>query len=71
MSQEGVIRVVDRKKELIKHKGLQIAPAELEALLMGHEAVADVGVVGVWSEKDQTELPRWVLHTTSLLSHAD
>ena len=33
-------------KELIKVKGLQVAPAELEGLLLAHPAVADVGVVG-------------------------
>jgi 4-coumarate--CoA ligase len=35
---------VDRKKELIKVKGFQVAPAELEALLLEHEHVADAAV---------------------------
>jgi 4-coumarate--CoA ligase len=39
--------IVDRIKELIKVKGLQVAPAELEALLLEHPAVADSAVVGV------------------------
>ncbi|CAG5052928.1 unnamed protein product [Parnassius apollo] len=39
--------IVDRLKELIKYKGYQVAPAELEAVLLKHEAVRDVGVVGV------------------------
>jgi 4-coumarate--CoA ligase len=39
--------VVDRVKELIKVKGFQVAPAELEALLITHPAVADVAVVGL------------------------
>jgi acyl-CoA synthetase (AMP-forming)/AMP-acid ligase II len=43
----GVIRVVDRLKELIKYKGYQVAPAELEAILLEHPAVADAAVVGV------------------------
>lgn len=42
---EGYLYVVDRVKELIKYKGLQIAPAELEAVVQGHPAVADVAVV--------------------------
>lgn len=42
---EGYMFVVDRLKELIKYKGFQVAPAELEALLLGHEAVADVAVI--------------------------
>jgi acyl-CoA synthetase (AMP-forming)/AMP-acid ligase II len=37
--------VVDRTKELIKYKGLQVAPAELEALLLTHAAVLDVAVI--------------------------
>ncbi|PPJ53900.1 hypothetical protein CBER1_04615 [Cercospora berteroae] len=43
----GLVHVVDRKKELIKVKGLQVAPAELEALLLDHPAVEDAAVVGV------------------------
>ncbi len=42
---EGYVHVVDRKKELIKYKGYQVPPAELEALLMEHPAVADVAVI--------------------------
>ena len=43
---DGWLFVVDRLKELIKYKGYQVAPAELEALLGGHPAVADCAVVG-------------------------
>ncbi|CAH1164749.1 unnamed protein product [Phaedon cochleariae] len=39
--------IVDRLKELIKYKGYQVAPAELEAVLLGHPKVIDVGVVGL------------------------
>jgi acyl-CoA synthetase (AMP-forming)/AMP-acid ligase II len=42
----GWLFVVDRLKELIKYKGHQVAPAELEALLGAHPAVADCAVVG-------------------------
>ena len=38
--------VVDRSKEMIKYKGFQIAPAEVESVLMEHPAVGDCGVVG-------------------------
>ena len=41
---DGDFWVVDRVKELIKYKGLQVAPAELEALLLQHPAVADCAV---------------------------
>lgn len=41
----GYFYIVDRVKELIKYKGFQVAPAELEAVLLTHPAVADVAVV--------------------------
>jgi acyl-CoA synthetase (AMP-forming)/AMP-acid ligase II len=44
---DGVVRITDRLKELIKVKGFQVAPAELEGLLCGHPAVADAAVVGI------------------------
>lgn len=44
---DGYLFVVDRVKELIKVKGFQVAPAELEALLITHPDVADVAVVGL------------------------
>jgi acyl-CoA synthetase (AMP-forming)/AMP-acid ligase II len=43
--EDGRLFVVDRLKELIKYKGRQVAPAELEALLLSHPAVADAGVI--------------------------
>jgi long-chain acyl-CoA synthetase len=43
--EEGYVYIVDRKKELIKYKGYQVPPAELEALLMEHPAVADAAVI--------------------------
>jgi len=42
---DGYFYIVDRIKELIKYKGLQIAPAELEAVLLSHPAVADTAVI--------------------------
>lgn len=44
---EGHFFIVDRKKELIKVKGLQVAPAELEAMLLDHPEVQDAAVIGV------------------------
>lgn len=49
--------IVDRKKELIKYKGFQVPPAELEALILTHPQVADVAVVGLQSKQEATELP--------------
>jgi len=42
---DGFFYIVDRVKELIKYKGYQVAPAELEALLLSHEAIADAAVI--------------------------
>ena len=42
---DGDVFIIDRVKELIKYKGLQVAPAELEAVLLGHPAVGDVAVI--------------------------
>lgn len=47
---EGLIHIVDRIKEMIKVKGQQVAPAELEDVILGHEMVDDVAVVGVPEE---------------------
>ncbi len=42
---DGYVRIHDRKKEMIKYKGYQIAPAELESLLMEHPGVKDAAVI--------------------------
>lgn len=47
IDEEGLIHIEDRIKEMIKVKGQQVAPAELEDLLLGHESVEDVAVLGV------------------------
>ncbi|KUI62655.1 4-coumarate--CoA ligase-like 7 [Cytospora mali] len=52
----AIWHIVDRIKELIKVKGNQVAPAELEGLLLEHPAVTDVGVIGV--TLDGEEYPR-------------
>jgi acyl-CoA synthetase (AMP-forming)/AMP-acid ligase II len=43
---EGYLWILDRVKELIKVKGFQVAPAELEAMLIAHEDIADCAVIG-------------------------
>lgn len=54
---EGMIHITDRIKELIKVKGIGVAPAELEDLLLGHPDVDDVAVLGVKDEY-AGELPK-------------
>lgn len=53
---KGWYWIVDRKKELIKVKGFQVAPAELEAVLLENDDIADAAVVGLQGEHE--ELPR-------------
>lgn len=48
---DGHVYIVDRLKELIKVSGFQVAPAELEGLLLTHPSVADAAVIGVADEK--------------------
>ena len=45
--EDGCFFIVDRLKELIKYKGMQIAPAELEAVLLTHPLVADAAVIPI------------------------
>ncbi len=54
---DGFFEIVDRLKELIKYKGFQVAPAELEALIITHPQVADVAVIGV-PDEEAGELPK-------------
>jgi acyl-CoA synthetase (AMP-forming)/AMP-acid ligase II len=53
----GVVYIVDRVKELIKYKGYQVPPAELEALLLTHPQVQDVAVIAVLDNEGE-EVPK-------------
>ena len=55
--EEGYLYVVDRLKELIKYKAFQVAPAELEAVLLSHPRVSDAAVVGV-PDEESGEIPK-------------
>jgi acyl-CoA synthetase (AMP-forming)/AMP-acid ligase II len=57
VDEEGNFEIVDRLKELIKYKGFQVPPAELEALLITHPQVQDVAVIGV-PDEEAGELPK-------------
>ena len=54
---EDHVSIVDRIKELIKYKGFQVPPAELEAVLITHPAVADAAVIGI-ADTEAGELPK-------------
>jgi acyl-CoA synthetase (AMP-forming)/AMP-acid ligase II len=65
---QGALRIVDRIKELIKYKGYQVAPAELEGVLLTHPAIADAAVIGIPDEQ-AGEIPKaFVVHITPLTS---
>lgn len=49
--EDGYLFVVDRIKELIKHKGYQVAPAELEAILLNHPHILDAAVIPLEDEE--------------------
>ncbi|KAF2192403.1 AMP-binding enzyme [Zopfia rhizophila CBS 207.26] len=57
ISEKGVIAVVGRTKELIKYKGFQVSPSELETYLNSHPHVVEGGVGPVFDESQLTELP--------------
>lgn len=62
IDQQGRLSVVGRTKELIKYKGFQVAPAELEAYINAHDSVVEGGVGALWDESQLTELPTaWVI----------
>lgn len=54
---KGLVYIVDRLKELIKYKGYQVPPAELEAVLLSHPDIADAAVIGVRDEEGE-EVPK-------------
>lgn len=53
---DGLFWIVDRKKELVKIRGFQVASAELEGMILSHDAISDCAVVSVHSGGE--ELPR-------------
>ena len=70
MDREGYFTIVDRLKELIKYKGFQVPPAELEAVLRGHPAVADAAVVPL-ADRECGEVPKAFVVLRSDVSAAD
>jgi acyl-CoA synthetase (AMP-forming)/AMP-acid ligase II len=63
-------RIVDRVKELIKYKGLQVAPAELEAVLLSHPAIADAAVIPV-QDDDAGEIPKAYIVSRAPITEAE
>ena len=57
MDSDGYVWVLDRKKELIKYKGFQVPPAELEGILLEHPGIADAAVIGK-EDLESGEIPK-------------
>ncbi|KAK3115292.1 hypothetical protein LTR53_005515 [Teratosphaeriaceae sp. CCFEE 6253] len=69
VDEEDFVYLVDRVKEMIKVKGNQVAPAELEAVLLAHQAVTDAAVCGVYLDDEATEYP--IAYVTTARPTAD
>jgi len=70
VDRDGYFTIVDRLKELIKYKGFQVPPAELEAVLRGHPAVADAAVVPL-ADRECGEVPKAFVVLRGDVSAAD
>lgn len=58
--EDGHFYIVDRAKELIKYKGFQVPPAELEAVLLSHPSIADAAVIP-YPDEEAGEVPKGVI----------
>lgn len=65
VDEHGCVYIVDRLKELIKYKGYQVPPAELEAVLLTHPSIADAAVIGVIDTDSGEEVPKAFVVTQS------
>ena len=65
--EDGYFFIVDRVKELIKYKAYQVAPAELEAILVSHEAIADAAVIPS-PDEEAGEIPKGFIVLSSEIS---
>jgi acyl-CoA synthetase (AMP-forming)/AMP-acid ligase II len=70
VDEDGFLEVTDRLKELIKVKGYQVAPAELEGLLLKHPRIADAAVIGI-PDEDAGERPKAFIVTSEPVTEAE
>jgi long-chain acyl-CoA synthetase len=66
LDEDGYVFIVDRKKDLIKTSGYQVWPREIEEVLAGHPAVAEVGVAGVPDDVRGEAVKAWVVLRTGM-----
>ena len=72
IDKKGRLFIVGRTKDLIKYKGFQVSPAELESYLNSHPNVKEAGVAALWDESQLTELPTaWVILKPHLVEKGD
>jgi acyl-CoA synthetase (AMP-forming)/AMP-acid ligase II len=57
VDRHGYVTLSDRIKEMIKYKGIQVIPSDMEGKLVEHPDIEDAGVVGTWVEDQATEVP--------------
>jgi acyl-CoA synthetase (AMP-forming)/AMP-acid ligase II len=70
VDEDGYFSIVDRVKELIKYKGFQVAPAELEALIITHPEIADVAVIPL-PDEEAGEIPKAFVVKSGEISEDD
>jgi long-chain acyl-CoA synthetase len=66
LDEDGYVFIVDRKKDLIKTSGYQVWPREVEEVIAGHPAVAEVGVAGVGDDIRGEAVKAWVVLRTGM-----
>ncbi|KAK9384586.1 hypothetical protein V1515DRAFT_364349 [Lipomyces mesembrius] len=69
---DGVWYIISRIKDLIKVRGWQVSPSEIEATLLAHGSILDAAVIGVTPSGASDELPRaYIVRTNSSLKECD
>ncbi|KAK9311582.1 hypothetical protein V1524DRAFT_25258 [Lipomyces starkeyi] len=69
---DGVWYIISRIKDLIKVRGWQVSPSEIEATLLAHSSVADAAVIGVTPPGESSEVPRaYIVRAESSLTESD
>ncbi|KFY89894.1 hypothetical protein V498_06283 [Pseudogymnoascus sp. VKM F-4517 (FW-2822)] len=71
INERGNLFITDRVKELIKYKGFQVPPAELEGYLVEFPGVVDCAVIGIYNKELATEVPRAYIVTENPLKPLD
>jgi acyl-CoA synthetase (AMP-forming)/AMP-acid ligase II len=72
IDKDGLLSIVGRTKDLIKYKGFQVSPSELESYINSHPDVAEGGVGALWDESQLTELPTaWVVLKPHMLEKSE